>query len=520
VTKSPAAFNDRWPDELRRRAFLSGLVRAALGGATALSAIGLAGCGASSNPSRRLPARASRTVLDRVQRLHSRPDLQPPQVLMDVPGDPSGGLIFTDCHAGPGQQGPLVVDPRGRVVWFEPLSANASPALRAFNVRVQSYRGRPVLTWWRGSVSQAHGQGYYEIRDTSYRRVAEVRAGNGYQGDLHEFLLTDSGTALFTCYGRATAALPTGQGDTSEGVYFYGVVQEVDVASGRLLFEWRSDRHVDPADSYHARPADPSVPWDYFHVNSIAIDPDDGHLLISGRNTWAVYKVHRRTGAVLSTLGGRRNDFSMGPGTHFAFQHHVVAHPDGTVSIFDNEGGPPSEASQSRALVLAVDQKARSVRLAAQYRHRPPILSEALGSVQRLGDGGRDGTFVGWGDSSYFTRYDGSGALALDGRLALGTLSYRAFQQAWTGRPGTAPALAVTRSGTSASLYASWNGATEHRLWRVLGGAGPRQLKPLGDAQVADFETVITISGAPAWVAIEALDEAGASLGRSAPVRV
>ena len=170
--------------------------------------------------------------------------------------------------------------------------------------------------------------------------------------------------------------------------------------------------------------------------------------------------------------------------------------------------------------MLAVDQKARSARLAAQYFHRPPVLSEALGSVQRLGDGGRDGTFVGWGDSSYFTRYDGSGHVVLDGRLALGTLSYRAFQEPWTGRPDTAPALAATRSGAAASLYASWNGATEHRRWRVLGGRSSRQLEPLGEADVADFETVITVSDAPPWLAVEALDQAGASLGRSAPVRV
>jgi hypothetical protein len=26
--------------------------------------------------------------------------------------------------------------------------------------------------------------------------------------------------------------------------YYYGVVQELDVATGRLLFQWRSDEHI------------------------------------------------------------------------------------------------------------------------------------------------------------------------------------------------------------------------------------------------------------------------------------
>src|SRR5262249_10107755 len=178
----------------------------------------------------------------------------------------------------------------------------------------------------------------------------------------------------------------------------YGVAQEVDVATGRLLFQWRSDKHVGLSASYERVPAKASNTWDYFHINSIAIDPTDQNLLISSRNTWAVYKVHRTTGAVMWKLGGKGPNFRMGPGTHFAFQHHVTLHPGGILTIFDNEGGPPNEASQSRGLVLSINEPRRTARFVKQYHHRPPVMSEALGSVQTLDSGH---VFIGCGSSSY-----------------------------------------------------------------------------------------------------------------------
>jgi hypothetical protein len=427
-----------------------------------------------------------------------------------------GGLILTDCHAGPGQQGPMIIDRAGRLVFFKPLSDGATADLRAFNVRVQSHRGQPVITWWQGAVVAAHGEGHYEIYDQRYRLVAKVQAGNGYQGDLHEFVLTDRGTALLTCYGQDTGEVALAAGGTWQGSYFYGVVQEIDVTSGRVLMQWRSDEHVPLDAGMGPPPTSPESVWDYIHVNSIGVDPSDGNLLISARNTWACYKVDRRTGEVLWTLGGKRSDFQILPGAQFAFQHHVTPHPGGVLTIFDNEGGPPNEAAQSRGLVLRVDERSRQAALIRQYRHRPAVLSPALGSVQELPDGRM---FVGWGDSGYFTEYDASGKAVLDGRLAPGTLSYRAFQSSWDGRPPTRPAVAVTTAGSAARLYVSWNGATEHRSWRVLGGARPGRLSALGTAGVAGFETVITVPDAPAWLAVEALNGTGHVLRRSAPVK-
>ena len=53
-----------------------------------------------------------------------------------------------------------------------------------------------MLTWWQGRVLKVgFGQGEDVIYNTSYKRVGSVRAGNGYEADLHEIRLTPEGTA-------------------------------------------------------------------------------------------------------------------------------------------------------------------------------------------------------------------------------------------------------------------------------------------------------------------------------------
>jgi Arylsulfotransferase (ASST) len=463
----------------------------------------------------RLAAAASTLSSGGAQIFRSRPDLRPPAITVDVRSRrPATDLVLTDSHAGPTQQGPMIIDGQGDLVWFLPLSPGTDAGLRAFNLRAWSYRGKDVLSWFQGAVVSAHGQGHYEVFDSSYNKIVEVRAQNGYQGDLHEFLITEQGTALFTCYGEAPADLSR-FGGAKKGSYFYGVVQEVDLSTGKLIFEWRSDQHTELTDSYLT--PDKEGSWDYFHINSIDVDPTDGNLIISGRNTWAFYKVKRRSGKVLWQVGGKRGDFSISPNARFAFQHDVRRSGDGTITLFDNEGGPPAEAKQSRALVLSLDEGKRKASFVHQYFHSPPVLSEALGSVQDAGGGAR---FVGWGESGYFTEYDPSGAPVFDARLTPGTESYRAFKQPWQGQPANPPSVAIVPGAAGATVYASWNGATEVAGWVVLGGHAPDHLEPLGVAPRMGFETVITVPSPPPYLAVEAVTATDAVLARSQPKAV
>jgi hypothetical protein len=398
----------------------------------------------------------------------SRPDLDPPRVtILRRSGGVAPGHLFLAPSSGPGQHGPLILDDAGAPIWFRP------GRLPAMNFRAQTFHGEPVLTWWQALPGGGLGRGEHVVLDASYREVARFPAGNGRRSDLHELLLTDRGTALVTSFEVRKHG---------KGLVMGGVVQELDVPSARVLFEWRSLDHVATDESYAAV----GYPWDYFHVNSIDVDAD-GNLLVSARNTWAVYKVHRRTGAVLRRLGGKRSDFGLGHGARFAWQHDARSHDSGRViSIFDNG------ETHSRGLVLELSGRRASV--LHEYLHDPLLHAHKLGSVQLLGNGD---ALVGWGTDPHFTEYAAGGAVKLDATLPHGGESYRTLRFLWTGRPREAPA-AVVRGST---VYASWNGATEVAAWRIEPG-GPRRPR-------TGFETALPLRAGT----VVALDAHGRTLG-------
>lgn len=446
----------------------------------------------------------------------SRPDLQP--IAAEVrtsTQETAPGLIFAAPYGGgdQGQQGPMIVDNSGQLVWFRPLANPENTQHRAYNFRVQQYQGEPVLTWYEGKLTDGHGEGHYGIADSSYR-IRWVEAGNGYAGDLHEFLLTAEGTALFTCYVGVEGDL-SGVGGPRNGSYLNVVVQEVDVATGRVVFQWMADENVSFAESYQPMA---QAWWDPYHLNSIAVAPD-GNLLFSVRNTWTVYKVDRSTGKILWRLGGKHSDFAISPEATFAWQHHVTQYPGGRFTVFDNAIDESSQHAQSHGLLLSVDEDERTVTLIDEYRHDPPVSSTAMGSVQLLADGH---VLVGWGDSHYATEYDQDGTVIHD--LSFGdnsVLNYRAFRSPWTGRPLDHPALAVRNEPAGITLYVSWNGDTQVRHWQVLLGDRPESLSPAATVTRDGFETVISVSRTSVsrrarYVAVAGLDGSGHEIGRSA----
>ena len=202
----------------------------------------------------------------------------------------------------------MILDGAGRLVWFLPLRGDE----QAFDFRAQTYRGRPVLTWWQGRMVVYRGGGVGRIVDSSYRPVATVRAANGYEMDAHEVKLTPSGTALVMSYVVVPWDLSK-LGGRRDGLVEDNVVQEIDVETGALLFEWHALGSIGLGESYRPAPRDRGKVHDPYHLNSIDLDAD-GNLVLSARHTNAIYKIDRRTGDVIWRLGGKRSDFTMGCG--------------------------------------------------------------------------------------------------------------------------------------------------------------------------------------------------------------
>jgi hypothetical protein len=446
------------------------------------------------------------------------PDLRPPQVtVLDHGSGLAPGLIFLgakDLAAGPGEQGgPLIVDDLGRPVWFRPLPHGQV----ASDVRVQRYQGSPVLTWWQGrSIGGAgHGDGEGVIADSSYNVIAHVHAGDGYQADQHSFVLTPEGTALITAYNETRRDLSS-VGGPPDGEVYDGIVQEIDVASGRVLFEWHSLDHVPLDESYELVPSDPSRPYDYFHINSVGLD-DDGNLLISSRHTWTVYKVDRQTGRIIWRLGGKRSDFRLGPGVPFAWQHNPVPAGSDALRIFDNESNGTPFRPQSRVITVRLDPEQRTATLIQAIEHPAGLSVPSQGNSERLQNGD---LFVGWGRLGRFSEFSGDGRLLFDATLPPGYDSYRAYRLPWTGHPTTGPVVSARQDGRDAAVEAGWNGATDVARWRILAGPEPRVLKPVGSVAWNGLDTSARVRTRADWIAVAAEDGGGHTVGSSPPVRV
>jgi Arylsulfotransferase (ASST) len=316
----------------------------------------------------------------------SRPDLSPAAVELTTAQaheDTAAGHIFVAFKEGAGEHGPMIIDAQGQLMWFGKYRS-------ARDFKMQYYQGRPVLTWWEGKVTAGHGVGEHMIFDDSYREMARVRAGNGYRGDLHEFLITPEDTALLVAYApRRTDLSPIG--GPKDGLVWEGIVQEVEIETGEVLFEWHSLEHVGIEESYVKLPEDPDHLYDYFHINSIDVDAD-ANLLLCARNTWTVYKVERKSGEVLWRLGGKKSDFEMGPGTQSAFQHDARRQRDGTITIFDNSAHPKVH-DRSRGIVVELDEEKMSARQLREYTSPKKPLATSQGNMQLLANAN---VFIGW----------------------------------------------------------------------------------------------------------------------------
>jgi hypothetical protein len=449
------------------------------------------------------------------QSFHSRPELRPPDVTVSSKAQTATGDLFLAPYSGIGQYGPMILGAHGELVWFKPL---APAGTRAANFQVQQYEGKPVLTWWQDPLvadgSRTAGE---VIANSAYQNIAVIRAGNGYQPDLHEFRITPQGTGLITVYDAIDCNL-SAVGGPRDGAVADTLLQEIDLKTGLVMYEWHSLDHVPLQSSYSsAAPTSLAEPYDYFHINSVDVE-QDGDLLVDSRNTWAAYDVNAKTGQVRWELGGKHSSFKLGRGASTAWQHDAIQQPDGAITFFDN-GAFPQVHPQSRAIEVTLDTANMTATLVRSYEHQNPLVAGSQGNLQAL-EGGD--WMVGWGQAGYLSEVNAAGGVLFNAHLPPDWESYRSFVLPWNGRPATPPAAAVVPApGGGATVYASWNGATEVASWQVLAGSSAGALKPAGGAAKTGFETAISVADLPAgsYVAVRALNAAGAVIGASPAVR-
>lgn len=445
-----------------------------------------------------------------VQSFHSAPSLHPTTVAVEANAlGASEGDIFFAFNEGPAQWGPMIISGSGQLIWFQPVPGNE----HAMDFKTAEYEGQPALVWWQGYIAPIGvGFGRDEIYSDSYRQLAQIGGGNGYHADLHELLITPQDQAFITAYTLVDANLSSVHGRSNGGL-LDPVVQEIDIKTGLVMFEWHAYGHVSLSESYSRPPGSQGWPYDYFHVNSISLDPSgDGNFLISARNTWAGYEINHRTGRIEWQLGGKKPSFKMGPGTETAYQHDIRWQPDGSITAFD-DGASPQVHKQSRVIHERIEWAKREVRLISAQVHSPSLVADSQGNDQLLANGD---SLVGWGQAPFITEYARNGSVLFQMQLPPRGDSYRAYRLPWKGAPASPPAigLAPSSSGTL-NVYASWNGATEVSSWRVIGWNEVHHAARLATAAQSGFETTLNVPSGYAWYAVQALDSSGKVLGTS-----
>jgi hypothetical protein len=504
--------------KLSRRRFLRGAGATALAtGATPLLAPRAAAARALRARAAGLPLLRAHPVLARageVRRFHSEPDLGVPAVAVAANSRAlSGGYVMLGLQALRGSHpGVMLIGGVNELTYY-----GTQPRWPS-NVAAWEYAGQRVLAYWDGRiVKPGYGVGEATLLNEAYERVTTIRAANGLDMDLHELRITPQGTALFTCFPVTVEADLRPVGGPRSGQVLESVFQEVDISSGRLLMEWRSLDHIPIADSYLPFT---HQPYDYLHLNSVSLTPDN-HLLVSGRHTWALYKLDRNSGEVIWRLGGKSSNWRLSPEARFSWQHDSSQPFEKTITVFDDGAAPPIFTERnSRGLVLGLNPRSREVVAASVYLHPGAhVLAGAMGSVQLLPD---EQVIVGWGFGPYATQYHHNGPALADYRLPEGQISYRAMRLPWQGHPTWAPQIASTtdaRTGQSV-LYASWNGSTETAFWQVNAGTSASSLAPAAIAPNRGFETAIQLGSASGYVSVTALDRAHRPLATSAPLHL
>jgi hypothetical protein len=235
------------------------------------------------------------------------------------------------------------------------------------------------------------------------------------------------------------------------------------------------------------------------------------------RNTWSAYSVNATTGVTNWILGGKRTSFALPANAQFQWQHDVKLHSGSLVTLFNDNccevTGPAKFApphGTARAMLIKLDFAHKTGSLVHQWGRGLLVGFQGNADLQRNGN-----VVVGWGSRPYFSEFSKTGRLLLDAVFPTPDLTYRVVVSNWVGKPFFPPSGAARNNGSKATVYASWDGATQVTRWRVLAGASATHLATVATQAKNGFETAIRLSKKYSAYKVQALDSRGHVLGTS-----
>ncbi|OAA72302.1 Arylsulfotransferase [Cordyceps fumosorosea ARSEF 2679] len=414
---------------------------------------------------------------------------------------------------------------------------------------VQTFNGSKYLTFWEasgGAGGNRSGDGHWLMYDSKYELKYNFTAkgSRDLRDDVPDMRVTRDDTVLLATYETVSWDCSAVGGPADAPLQDSGF-QEIDPATNEVLFAWSAREHFNLGDSFATYDTDFGVGspagFDFFHLTSVE-KSEDGNYLVSSSHLSALAMIDGRDGHVVWTLGGKNSDFKDmhgGNATAFAWQHDAQLVGGDEVVLFDNHGrSSTGRPAASRGLRLRLDLEQKTVELVKEF-HRPEggVRSGSGGGVQLLKEGH---AMVAWGGSdgspaAAFVEYNKAGQPVMDVRLGSDDdasitthdATYRVSRHRWQGEPTWPPSVAVdapSGSTAGATVYVSWNGATDVSHWAILASDTPDTVSHyknvIARANRTGFETQITLDNGEGgvsrrYIGAAALSAAGDVMGAS-----
>ncbi|OQE26421.1 hypothetical protein PENSTE_c005G10404 [Penicillium steckii] len=441
-------------------------------------------------------------------------DFQPPTLVVNKTGTTEPGFIFVGPRGGvqPAGQAALIYDDEGNLVYEGPEEVTA-------NFMIQQLNGSDVLTFWAGDMMDiGYGYGTVHILDNTYKEIHTVTLGGNFVTpdnstkdsyiDLHESHITPRNTLLVTAYNLTQHDLTSIGGNSSDWMldsHFY----EIDIVTNKILNSWSALEHEDdiPLTTSHQKVAadvgTQDAPYDAYHINAITTT-NDGYL-VSLRHMWSGYYLNSDGSVKWRVSGEDGGDFKQIGNANFSWQHDMRVFnetDDGLVlNLFNNANTPTDNESPTTGVSLSIDLAKKTVTSLRSLSDPDDVIhSVSQGSYQLISETSNH-VFMDYGSISKVKEYDGDGNVVFSAQFGDddAVASYRGYRCQWSAVPFWKPALNVARTDDGATVYMSWNGATDYDNWVIYSATSEDSTnnQQISSANRTGFETMVNLTSPP-----------------------
>jgi hypothetical protein len=283
--------------------------------------------------------------------------------------------------ASPGTPAHLILDSKGRVVYYKKFNSNTGDFKLHAN-GLMSY----------------HNNSKFYLMDSTFTVIDSVRIKNGLLFDAHELLILPNGH--YTLLGNEKVQMNLSsynmfnQNNTPgspNATVTCGVIQEQDAAKN-VVFEWHSKDYYSFADVDEVFLNNPSN-VDWTHYNAVEMD-QDGNYLVSSRHFNEITKINRSDSSIVWRFGGKQNQFVFtNDPSKFLAQHDIRRLSNGNVTMFDNGYNTvPLHPASTKEYKL--NETAKTATLVWSFTENAGAYSRFIGNTQRLSNGN---TLTDWG---------------------------------------------------------------------------------------------------------------------------